>query len=579
MGRIVNFLNERKMKTTKYILGLFVVALFTLLAYSCKEDPIVENPSGETIIYSLRIINGDLSGGGRYDGEINEEEKTITFNNVSAETDISQVKFAGKLSLGASLDQESYDFLEGYDLSARMLEKTIQILNVENAAEYKVILNLAEPQVKPIVDKMIVLVDGQEVEASIDLDEKIINLNAPNADEVVISSLTLRPARAEFSFGTLTSDNKLLKSNPGKLQLNFLGLTDEYEIDFDKAALAGLDFSKAIIHDFSVNTTLYPDFTAELTRCADFDGEYVLLAYRMAPKVFKVSDLLNDNAANPINLDMTDVEGGTHVISSGALSHGHIYLSNLAANPSDTENGPLKVYYYDTPNSKPEVVLTFDGFDGETEITKSRFGDNISVNLDDSGNGYVYFVKQDPGDEILRFTVKDFKNFSDPFLIRPSITASYYAFYNQVGTEDAYLFTSTYVSVVQLLKSDGSPLYQIEMLKNEGSEIDPSHGTDVHIASFNKGRYLIMTSGRRFNWWPASTLYIYDISEGFDVVSSLVNYTEKHPEPVFTYAMEAPSSPACSANSAWAVVNGNLCVFTAAPHAGFALIEIPKNRE
>ena len=47
----------------------------------------------------------------------------------------------------------------------------------------RLVLNLAEPQVKPIVDKMIVLVDGQEVEVSIDLDEKIIN-SMFNADEV-----------------------------------------------------------------------------------------------------------------------------------------------------------------------------------------------------------------------------------------------------------------------------------------------------------------------------------------------------------------------------------------------------------
>jgi hypothetical protein len=116
------------------------------------------------------------------------------------------------------------------------------------------------------------------------------------------------------------------------------------------------------------------------------------------------------------------------------------------------------------------------------------------------------------------------------------------------------------------------------MVKNEGG-VDPLAGTDVHIAEYNKGRYLMMTSGKRYAYQPASTLFIYDITEGFDVVSSLVTFNENHPEPVYSFAMEAPLSSASSANTAWAVVDGNLVVFTAAPHAGFALIEFPRNRQ
>ncbi|MDR1526324.1 MAG: DUF4623 domain-containing protein [Dysgonamonadaceae bacterium] len=556
------------MKILRYYKSWLFLALLALAA--CKDDPFVENPSGETFIYNLQITNGDLSGGGRYNGTVDEAAKTVTFNNVAAESDVANVKLSGKISLGAHLDAEAYNFLEGNDPDATTLTKTITVTNVENVANYTVTIHLAAPQSAPVLSKMeIITAAGTVVAAVIDLEDNAIYLNTPNEDEVTVSSLLTVPKRAEYTFSNLTN-NKLSKSNPGTLRLDFLGLSVEYTLSFERAPAAGINFSAPVVHDFSVNATLYPDFAAEMTRSADFDGEHVLIVYRDAPKLFRVSDLLANNVANPILLktDHTVPQAGveTFAISSGQLSHGHVYLCNLAQ-----AGQKLRVYYYDAPDSEPQLVLDHDN-------TITRFGDNLSVNLDENGNGYVYFIRQDPGDKILRFDVTNFTTFSNPFEINPTVNFSYYANYNRVGNSGSYIVSSTTTSMLQLLDKDGAQLYEVEMVVNEGG-VDALAGTDVHIAEYNKGRYLLMTSGKRYAYKPASTLFIYDITEGFDLVSSLVTFRENHPEPVYTFVMDAALSTAPSANTAWAVVDNKLVVFTAAPHAGFALIEFPINRQ
>lgn len=96
------------MKGIKYILLLLLPALGIT---ACKDDDsIIENPSGETLIYNLYIANGGLSGGIRYNAVYNDATRTLTFNDVAAETDVQHIKFGGKISLGAHFDADSYNF-------------------------------------------------------------------------------------------------------------------------------------------------------------------------------------------------------------------------------------------------------------------------------------------------------------------------------------------------------------------------------------------------------------------------------------------------------------------------------------
>lgn len=565
------------MKTIKY----FLLLLPILAVMSCnKEEPIVENPSGETVIYNIYISNGGLSGGTRYNGSVDEATHTITFNNVAAETDIQHLIFNGKISLGAHFDKSSYDFLEGQsNQAAQTMTGKIGIISGENAMDYQVILNMEDPQSKPMMSKIEVkTASGNIVSGTIDLSENIIYLNTPKETEVTVQSVSLLPLRTNYTFTNL-SNNKLNISNPGYIELNFLGITDRYLILFDDAPAAGINFKAPIIHDFSLKTSnVFPDFTAENTRSADFDGEYILIVSREGgtnPKVLRARDVLANNAS-PIALKTTGVAGGTYAISAGRLMQGHIYICNLSTGLSSTEAGKLKLYYWDTPQSDPQLILDFNGIVNSETTTAGRFGDNISLDLDEEGNGYVYFIHQTAG-EILRFTITGFTTVDEPKLIKPEMTATYYGCYNKVGSENEYLYTSTTAPQIKLLDSDGKQLAQIDKLKQ--NDTDASHTTDAHIINYNSGRYLIMTSGRQSASWAFPALFIYDITEGFNTVAALVNYQNTAPNPVYFYQMgESAASGGCAGIAAWAPVDGKLCVLAAAPRSGFVLIEFPKNQ-
>ena len=212
----------------------------------------------------------------------------------------------------------------------------------------------------------------------------------------------------------------------------------------------GADWAQAVVHDFSVATgNRYADFDDELTRGGDFDGQYVLIVNRTLPKLFSVEDLLNDNLNNPKLLKQHGIEGGIYTISAGRLAQGHIYICNLAT--ACGADMPLKVYHYATPDSKPEVVLNWDGTglpnpDPELYdeyVYNGRIGDNISISLDESGNGYAFFFKQEADSKFFRWTVKNFTEFSEPKELTLPAIANYYCMMNPVGNGQ-YVVKSSY---------------------------------------------------------------------------------------------------------------------------------------
>lgn len=560
------------MKTIKYILLLL---LPVLAITACKEDPIIDNPSGETILYNVYIANGGLSGGTRYTGVVDEATNIVTFNDVAAETDIQHLKFSGKISLGAHFDQESYDFYNASTPAETVLKNTVTLVSGNNSTDYQVVINLLEPESEPMVSKIEVeTATGRVVSGVVDLAEKWIYLNVPGETEVTVKSLTVIPARTSYTF-TDAVNNKLSKANPGDIDLSFWGITDSYRISFDNAPIAGINFGAPIIHDFSTHTTVWSDLVNENTRSADFDGEYILLVSReggVFPKLLRASDVLANRTPTQIALSTKEIAGGTYVISSGRLAQGHIYICNLTTALDGTDLGKLKLYHYASPSADPELVVDFDGVIDEATKVAGRFGDNISIDLDEDGNGYAYFVSHVAAG-VLRFTITDFTTAGDPKWISDVPSATYYGCYNQVGKENAYLFTSTTITPIQLRDKDGVLLTSLDKLGDAG------HGTDAHIINYNSGRYLIMTSSRQQSAWTFPTLYIYDLTEGFNTSAAFVAYNNAQPDPVFTYQLGEFTQSGCSGIAAWAAVDGKLVVLAAGPKVGLALIEFPKNQK
>ena len=586
------------MKKSLKLFTLFIASAAMLMT-GCKPKDDPEAGGLEAKINSIQIMNGGLSGGDMINGAVDNTNFTVTFENVPAETNIAAVKFSAKCSLGAKLESEVVDFTAGAAADAKELSSEIKVINSvtdskgkEQKVEqvYKVTLELKDAEKAPVLEKMVVKDDkGAEVTLTpSNIIEGVLCLGVPESSTAEIVSVVLSPARATYKF-TTANEGVISASNPGKFVMDFMGLTAEYDVAFSASSTAGADWSKVVVHDFSVVTKhRYVDLDDEFTRGGDFDGQYVLLANRTAPKLFKIEDLLNDNTGSPINLDVTGIEGGTHVVSAGRLTQGHIYLCNLCA-PAVGAEEPFKVYHYATPTSKPEVVLSWDGSGLENPdpelydeyFYNGRIGDNISISLDESGNGYAFFFKQEADNKYFRFTVRNFTEFSDVKEMELPAIANYYGMMNPVGP-DQYIFTSSYIKNLWLMNADGNLLFDMET--------PIVFGCDPRIITFNRARYMMQSVSRRYvkDGYGPEKLIVYDMSEGNDIVSAFVklqehfDYDEEDPneagpiEPVYEYVMESETfSSACVALCNCAIVNGKLVIFTAAPKSGFAIIEVP----
>lgn len=565
-------------------------ALISMLFAGCEPDP---TNTVEAKIKSISIKNTT------YNGEVNNETFTVTFNDVAAETNVEAIQFTADLSLGAKLDKDTYDFTTGTSEDSKQLVQTIKVINQTVEQAYTIVINLLDPSSDPILDKLIMKKgsNGEEVTALIF--DGAVALGMPEETEAVFGSISLIPARANYKFTDMQND-KLTASNPGQLEIEFMGRKTVLDITFQAAPTPGADIAAAVVHDFSVASGNAPAaFAAENTRGTDFDGEHVLVVARADdgsanPHLYKVTDLLADNAGNPIELNTTGIEGGTHIVSSGSLNRGHIYVCNLTTTLS--KDAPLKVYHYADASATPEVAWEWDGVlgvneNGDTISAPARLGDNISINIDESGNGYVFFCGQEgSAEKVYRAQITNFNQFSNPTEIILNVPFPYYGYINQVPEAGQYIFKSHYMAVIRLMDANGTPLMEdIEVDRCE-SGLNPRGGLDPQVIVYNRARYLVFSTpynnGKRIGSGPG--LFLQDITDGVDTKAALIKWSELLYdeevlwEPTYHYSLD-PSEPeanktvgACAAQCNVAEVDGKLVVFTAATKAGFALIEFPK---
>ena len=569
------------------------IALLSVLFVGCKPKPTPED-TVEALIKTISIKNTT------YTGEVDNITYTVTFNDVAAETNIEAIQFTAKLSLGAKLEKETYDFTLGASEDGKQLVQTIKVINGTKEQEYTVIINLLDPTSDPMLDALYMKrgSNGEEVKSLIF--DGAVALGMPEEAEAVFSKISVIPARASYKF-TAMQDNKISAANPGQLEIEFMGRKTVFDITFAAAPTPGADIASAVVHDFSVATGNAPaEFAAENTRGTDFDGEHVLVVSRnddgtAFPHLYKVSDLLADNAGNKIALNTTGIEGGTHVVSSGSLNHGHIYICNLTTTLN--ADAPLKVYHYADANAAPEV-WSWDGVlgvteEGDTIGAPARLGDNISVNIDESGNGYAFFCGQEgSAEKVYRVQITNFNQFSNPTEIILDVPFPYYGYINETPEAGQYVFKSHYMAVIRLMDANGTPLMEDVELDITESGLNPRGGVDPHVVMFNRARYLVFAApynnGKRIAKEPG--LFIQDITDGVDTKAALIKWSEMlydeeyFWEPTYFYSLDPDAAPdagnktvgACAAQCNAAEVDGKLVVFTAATKAGFALIEFPK---
>lgn len=547
-------------------LPLCTAMLCAVFTTSCSDDNDYDNPSGETFIYEIAVSNGGFTGADKIPGVVNEEAKTIQFT-IPAETDIEAVTFTTKLSLGASLDKAAYDVSTG--------AADITVVNNQNSSVYHAVFEFQAPVEHPIVRTIQCTNDQGAVCTGFVSDVTgTVYLNCEGSATAKITQVNMLPRRSKYTL-TKANDNTVSADDPGQIIIDFEGLLTTYDLSFGGVPVFGADFGKAVVYDYSASATIWPDFSAENTRWGQFDGENFFFLSRQGgtlPTVIKWDEVV---AGSPLAhvLDVTGIAGGTYTISAGGIAHGHFYASNLSTGVS--ADAPLKVYHWSDAGATCETVLTFEGND---EV-KGRWGDNMSVTLDEQGNGWLWFFAHADGSIAVRFPVTAFNQVgTTPEVLTCPYSVAYYASLNPViGETGYYTMTSTYQSSIVLTDGNLNVLNHIDAI--EGSDYPVKGDNDARIINYNGSRYLIACSCNGWVYQHPQALHVYDLSDGMNSVMAFSSFNEGNRNPVYEYSLGGTRGSAASANTGAAIgPDGSLRLMACAPKGGFIFVEIPKNK-
>lgn len=238
----------------------------------------------------------------------------------------------------------------------------------------------------------------------------------------------------------------------------------------------GADFETPVEYKF-LDASKIPGGTGSVSRCADFDGELVLIVKRTPPYVLKYEDL-KAGKIEPQELDMTGVEGGTFPVNCGFLANGHIYIASL----SGAAASPLKIYYYETPASKPEVIGNFTNIPG----ADARHGDMLSANIDKNGDGYIFFGSSGSKD-FIRIKVSGHKTTSEPTVLASNANATANTYVYRIEDTDKYLWSGLRLPVT-LSDENVTPGGASLPLDDN---ILPKESVAARMFTFNQERYLM----------------------------------------------------------------------------------------
>lgn len=335
----------------------------------------------------------------------------------------------------------------------------------------------------------------------------------------------------------------------------------------------GADFENPVEYKF-LDASKIPGGTGSVSRCADFDGELVLIVKRTPPYVLKYEDL-KAGKIEPQELDMTGVEGGTFPVNCGFLANGHIYIASL----SGAAASPLKIYYYETPSSKPEVIGNFTNIPG----ADARHGDMLSANIDKNGDGYIFFGSSGSKD-FIRIKVSGHKTTSEPTVLASNANATANTYVYRIEDTDKYLWSGLRLPVT-LSDENVTPGGASLPLDDN---ILPKESVAARMFTFNQERYL-MACVAKFGSASKVTpvLNVYNLTKGANAEEAMENFkaAESH-NPDYSIIIGGDSgitAPGISTN--YHIVkdsNGNdekLIIFGYRLNTGFVIAEFGIKKE
>lgn len=341
-----------------------------------------------------------------------------------------------------------------------------------------------------------------------------------------------------------------------------------------KIPVFGADFSKVSVFDYSNNelgNPTYASFTAGNVRGSGFNGKYVLVVDRgngTNPHVLKVEDL-KKNIISPIKLNAgAGFIGGTFTTHSGAISGNHIYVANLSGSGAS----PLNIYHWTDPTAPAQQILNTTT---ESVVGGSfRFGDNMSVNLDENGNGNISFV-DNAGMRVLRYNVTNYTNISNPTFYPTGLAnVGSWASLNQVSGTSNFIFTG-HQAPVRVVSESGNVLYQATAY--------PERLSDVRVITFNGSRYLMGITAARTGS-DATVFNVYNITKGETITEALQNFDNAGGTATFSFSLAGPVNAYTASTTGWSVIkdaegaDDKLLLYAATADAGFVFFEIPKSK-
>ncbi|NDV78111.1 DUF4623 domain-containing protein [Dysgonomonas sp. 511] len=546
------------------IVGLAL--LFTIL-FACNDnfEPRFERL---TVISELIIANGGIDGKTAITGTYVPEGNIFVFDNVPAETDLQNIKFTGSIALGAAPEFETYDFFSTNP-------QEIKIINREVSSTYNVKFNILPPAMDPAINRVVVtLEDGvTEVIGEVDKTAKILYLDAKNGEYVFLKSIETLPKHALCEF-TAIQGSKIYQADPGKIKLDHMGRTDEYTIEFIYIPPVGVDFDKKIIYDYTKSNSLvsfgqYPAGSGGAIRGGDFDGTETFISNRGAAEGvtnFKLEDIIAGDISKVV-LAKEPVGGyGYFGSSQTALSGGNYYAINMPT----PGTGVLNVHHWSSISVAP--TLTSIPLSDTESAGTARYGDNMSIQLDENGNGYMFSINN-VQNKLMRIRINNYiVSATDlAFVAIPGGSQGGYANFNpvrihdaEIGSGDANEYTYVTSGGLQLFDRNGAILSTVGLGKL------PANLYNARIAVYNKGRYMVVLT-------KEAKMYIYDISEGDTTVDALAKFNATSPAPLFEYSLGAFSG--YGSIVATGIKNDVLYVMVGSGNIGSVIVGLPKKTD
>jgi len=339
-----------------------------------------------------------------------------------------------------------------------------------------------------------------------------------------------------------------------------------------KVPVYGADFSKPTVYDYSTNdkgNPAYEAFTGGATRGTGFDGKHVLIISRGTTGIhlLDINDLKN-NTINRIPVNTSGMDVGTYLWNMGAQVNGHTYVVNLSTGPTQA----VRLYHWTNPSQAPDVIASV--LPADVPGAGARHGDNFSINLDDEGNGFAYWIST--GAPVLRLKIENYTQVVEQRAFSTAVAYGQWSSFIQVPQSESYLVTG-HERPIAVVDALGSVSYTMP------TTALPINASDARVIYFNGERYLLVVTVPR---GPGQTgiLQVYNISAGGDIVAALTGFSQRTDKtPVFEYMLNGTPNASPASQTGFYIVkdeDGNdqqLMLYGAVTDGGFALIEFPVN--